>query len=171
MAIHRQSRSSVIFASVKFDRITNLHIFGHFDFQRFCMGGGRQNARMSPVECHANVVFCATNQSRDLGHTVWKGVYPLYLVVEVEMVETAHLLLLEPDAVPVPVQAPEVGLLLPEDVLPGLLLLMLEAVAVGRLLGQAVGGRYQALGRGKQLLFRAGVICLLGCLYRLRHLP
>jgi hypothetical protein len=73
------------------------------------------------------------------------------------MVEASHLLLLEPDAVPVPVQTAVVqGLLLSEDVLPGQLLLLLllrqlvlVAVAVGRLLRQAVGGGWQqALQKG-----------------------
>ncbi len=73
------------------------------------------------------------------------------------MVEAPHLLLLEPDAVPVPVQTAVVqGLLLPEDVLPGQLLLLLlllwqlvlMAVAVGRLLREAVGGWQQALHEG-----------------------
>jgi hypothetical protein len=96
-------------------------------------------------------------KSRDLPRdAVREGVYPLDLVVEVEMVEAPHLLLLEPNAVPVPVQTAVVqGLLLSEDVLPGQLLLLLllrqlvlMAVAVGRLLREAVGGWQQALQRG-----------------------
>ncbi len=67
------------------------------------------------------------------------------------MVEAAHLLLLEPDAVSVAVQpVEEGGLLLPEDVLSERLLLV--TVPVGRLLLEAGGVAARHALRGTNLL-------------------